>query len=122
MATWTKGHNKGAPARNRKLPSDDVILGHIKSGMKRSEIARLYDVLPSNVTYIMKTRGWNSVEQADAQPAQLELIETSEKIVRTHRTFAPGSRFDIVEVLISLPRIPTIHGHYVAAMPSTIGA
>ena len=118
MATWTKGHNKGAPARNRKLPSDDVILGLIKSGMKRSEIARLYDVLPANVTFIMKTRGWNSVEQAETEPDQPELIETSEKIVRTHRTFAPGSRFDIVEVLISLPRIPTIHGHFGAIQPT----
>lgn len=111
--TWMKGQKP----RNRKLPPDEILLGHIRAGMKPRAIADLYGVTDQAVRELVKARDWNRPAPAapTAAPASRALVDTPSKIV-TRREGLPHFRSRIVvEFAISLPRVPTLHGQFQGA-------
>lgn len=111
-------------AHNRKLPADDVIRReYYDDGLTITEIARRYGVTHNALHAHFAYRGWPKRDK----PAAIEtpkptLVETPEKILLRRQGVMPGRGNAIVEFAISLPRIPTLHGHFAASLPSAAGA
>lgn len=109
--TWMKGQKP----RNRKLPPDDVLVGHIRAGMKPRAIADLYGVTDQAVRELVKARGWNRPAPAAAEITPAALVETPEKTIVRRLVLAAGRDFRMEWVRISLPRVPTLHGPFQGA-------
>jgi hypothetical protein len=105
----------------RVVPPDAEILADLRAGRTLNEIAARKGIKLSTL------RGHavrhNLLERARCDPAPSATIyETEKKIVCKRMGLMPGRDLSIVEILISLPRIPTLHGHFAAALPSAQGA
>lgn len=102
----------------RKVPADDILLAELLAGETYADIGRRYQVDATCVRTHALRLGWN------LQLARVsgELAETAEKIVIRREGYLTSRDYIPIEIAISLPRIPTLHGHYAAARPSAHGA
>lgn len=124
MATWLKGHNKGETAPNRKLPPDDVLrAAYYDEGLTIPEIARRLGVHRKSIHNHFDLRGWPKRKKpAPIDVAPPQLADTPQKIVVRRQGLPHSQSKIVVDLAISLPRIPTLHGHFAASMPSAAGA
>lgn len=101
-------------AANRLLPPDEVLIADLRAGLNYTEIARRHGVFPQSVGRHIRKMGWvnpgNSGAAALGGPS-----ESQSKVVVTRQVMVDGRYFRTAEVNISLPRIPTLHGHFQGA-------
>lgn len=111
-------------AHNRKLPADDVIRReYYDDGATIAQIARRHGVTRNALHAHFVYRGWPKRDRpAPVERLTPQLAETADKILLRRQGTMLGRGTAIVEFAISLPRIPTLHGHFAAAMPSARGA
>lgn len=113
MSTWEKGHNKGQIARNRKLPPDAVIrAAYYDEGLTIAEIAARHGIEPNNIHGLFLLRGWPKRDRAPSGGTTRELCATAAKVITRRMGYQHGRSTTLVEFMISLPRIPTLHGHF----------
>jgi hypothetical protein len=105
-------------APNRKLPSDRIIKSDFASGMSFAAMGRKYGTSAKAVIYHLERLGVRKVETpAMGQPEAIERrsmpVAGPDKIVVTKRVTGAGmAHGDTREIRISLPRLPSIHGHF----------
>lgn len=97
----------------------DILLGHIRAGMKPRAIATLYGVTDQAVRDLVKSRGWNRPAPAMTEPAAdapaTLLVDTPQKTITCRLVLAAGRDFRMEWIRISLPRVPTLHGQFQGA-------
>lgn len=103
----------------RKAPPDTILLAELAEGLNYVEIGQRHSVDPTSIRRHALRLGWSRKSRRILRSAGL--AESQAKIVLRRHGLLPGSNRDIGEFLISLPRIPTLHGHFAAAMPSAQG-
>ena len=104
----------------RKLPPDEVIRReYYDYGLSIAEIAERHHVVPHTVRELFRRRGWTKAralalhgQSAPDIPAAPSLVDTPEKTIVRKEVMAEGRGFRKVWISISLPRIPTLHGHF----------
>lgn len=102
--------NIARPAGNRKLPPDAVLIADIRRGLTNSEIADRHGVSRQSLGIHVRRMGWRADAALSPGPTA-----TPHKIVVRREVMVEGRDFDTRWIAISLPRIPTLHGHFQGA-------
>lgn len=114
----TSKARRAALAVNRRLPPDAVLMReYFAEGLSMTEIARRHGASPDAVYRMFAARGWSRGRKTAPAPADHPppLRETSAKIVTYRDVMIEGREFMLRRMAISLPRIPTLHGHFEGA-------
>lgn len=108
----------GQKAANRKLPADDIMQADIDAGLTGAAMGRKYGVSDVAVNAHIRKMGMRPApEPASVKSlASNEPVATPFKIVTRKTVMLEGRDFRMAEILITLPRIPTLHGHFQGAM------
>lgn len=112
----------------RKLPPDEILRReYYVERLTFQEIARRHGVSRSCVPQMWRMRGWTKerpdIVDAPATSPAPELCETREKIIiRREALVKKGRDLIVSSIAISLPRIPTLHGHFAESLSSVQGA
>lgn len=102
---------KGRPPVNRKLPPDDVVVALARKGLNQAEIAARCGTSAKAVNILLA-----DLVARDPLALLPALPETPAKIVTSREILDDGRDFRTKWIRISLPRIPTLHGHFVAGV------
>lgn len=109
-------NSKARPAANRKLPPDAVIrAAYYGEGLSIREIALRHGVDENTIHNHFSRHGWSRRQRAAAIVAKKCLCATADKVITKRTGFAHGRSTTLTEYAVSLPRVPTIHGHFAGA-------
>jgi hypothetical protein len=116
---------KSVPAPNRRLPPDDVIKADVDAGLSIRAIGCKHGVSNQSVRERINRMGWRDAEKAAAKAAAAAALAAAErryptdtpaKVVRKRDCYVFLGRDMVRETqFISLPRLPSIHGHFQGA-------
>ncbi|MDO9416985.1 hypothetical protein [Pararhizobium sp.] len=104
---------KGQPAKNRKLPPDEVFKPDVDAGLRYRAIARKHGICPYSLRMYVAGKGWREPRRSpgSAVPAHPE-VKATPRVGPDRIVNALG---------ITMPRIPSIHGEWRADPRATEG-
>lgn len=97
---------------NRKLPDDEALGKLFDKGLNNVEIAEIYGVSSTAVRVSrLRVRPYEIKSRPIDEPRSIRTFPKadSSKVIREVEV---SSGMGFTTLFISLPRIPTIHGHY----------